>query len=273
MKILAIGDIVGRPGREMLRDFLPKLKEHFKIDFVVANYENASHGFGLTPKNANELFSYGVDCLTGGNHTWDKKEIIPLLSTHNILRPFNLPDEVDGEGYKIFEVGDAKLCVVNLMGYHSMPMCENPFRKIDALVKRLHEDGIQNIIIDFHAESSAEKRGMMMLLQGRVSAIYGTHTHVGSDDLQIANNTCYVSDIGLTGCRDNVIGMDKKAPLQQFMTGVKAHYDIPKRCKKILQAVVIEIEDAKAVTAKKIKLYGEFGLEKIRIEDAFIEKE
>ena len=255
MKILFIGDIVGRPGREMIRDNLKALKERFEIDFVIANYENASHGFGLTPKNANELFSYGIDCLTGGNHTWDKKELTPLLETHNILRPLNLPDEVEGEGCKIFDINEEKLAVINLMGYYGMPMCDNPFRVISKKVEELHNQNIKNIFIDFHAEATAEKRGLMMLLEGKVSVIAGTHTHVSTDDLHISNNTAYITDIGLSGCRDNVIGMDKKAPLKQFLTGVKAHYDIPKKCKKILQCLVVDIENSNIKEALKLKIF------------------
>ncbi len=257
MKILFIGDIVGRPGREMIKKHLPQLKTEHNIDFVIANYENASHGFGLTPKNADELFGAGIDCMTGGNHSWDKKELIPLLDTHNILRPHNYPPEVEGTGLKIFDVADEKLAVFNLMGHYGMPMSENPFRCAKESVEKLHKEGVKNIFIDFHAEATAEKRGMMMLLQGEVSAIVGTHTHVSTDDLQIAEGTAYITDVGLTGCRDNVIGMDAKGPLHQFMTGLKAHYDIPKKCKKILQCLIVELKDGRAVRALKIKRFDD----------------
>jgi metallophosphoesterase (TIGR00282 family) len=255
MNILFIGDIVGRPGREMLKEHLGRIRDEHNIDFVIANYENASHGFGLTSKNAKELFSYGVDAMTGGNHTWDKKELIPLLEEEAILRPYNYPEGVPGKGMMVFDVGGEKLAVLNLMGYHAMPMCENPFIKAKEVVAQLHNEGIKNIFIDFHAEATAEKRGMMLLLQGEVSAIVGTHTHVSTDDLHIAANTAYITDIGLTGCRDNVIGMEAKAPLKQFMTGIKTHFDIPKKCKKILQCVIVQIEDGEAITAKKLKVF------------------
>ena len=254
MRILFIGDIVGRPGREMIKKYLPTLKSEHDIDFVIANYENASHGFGLTPKNADELFGAGIDCMTGGNHTWDKKDLLPLFETHNILRPHNYPPEVEGTGCKVFDVAGEKLAVLNIMGHYGMPMCENPFRCAKESVESLHNDGIKNIFLDLHAEATAEKRGMMMLLQGQVSAIVGTHTHVSTDDLQISNNTAYITDVGLTGCRDNVIGMDAQGPLHQFMTGLKAHYDIPKKCKKILQCLIVDIEDGKAVDTYKLKL-------------------
>ncbi len=268
MKILFIGDIVGRPGREMIKEYLHRLKEEYKIDFVIANYENASHGFGLTSKNAKELFGYGIDCMTGGNHTWDKKEIIPLLETHSLLRPCNYPEEVEGKGVAVFELFDEKLAVVNLMGHYGMPMCENPFRTAQKVVDDLHQKGIENIFIDFHAEASAEKRGLMMLLEGKVGAIVGTHTHVGSDDLQISQGTMYLSDVGLSGCRDNVIGMDKKAPLNQFLTGIKGHFDIPKKCKKILQCVVFELKNGQCSDAKKIKVFDDG---RVLTQDAWVE--
>ena len=268
MRILFIGDIVGRPGREMIKKHLLSLKEEYSVDFVIANYENASHGFGLTPKNADELFAAGIDCMTGGNHSWDKKELLPLFQTHEILRPHNYPKEVEGTGCKLYEVAGEQLAVLNIMGHYGMPMCENPFRCAKASVESLHAKGVENIFIDFHAEATAEKRGMMMLLQGKVSVIVGTHTHVSTDDLQIAQGTAYITDIGLSGCRDNVIGMEPKAPLKQFMTGLKAHYDIPKKCKKILQCLIVDIEKGKALNAFKLKIFDD---DRVHRSDAWLE--
>ena len=268
MRIAFIGDIVGRPGRDMIKIYLPKIKEEYEVDFVIANYENASHGFGLTPKNANELVSYGIDVMSGGNHTWDKKDIIPLFETHELLRPHNYPDGVPGTGCKVYDVGGEKLAVLNLMGHYSMPMCDNAFRCAEATVKELKSDGIENIFIDFHAEATSEKRGMMMLLQGQVSGIIGTHTHVSTDDFQISEGTAYLSDIGLTGCRDNVIGMDKKVPLKQFTTGLKGHFDIPKKCKKILQLAIMDFNQGKCSNAFKLKYFDD---DRILKTDAWIE--
>ena len=270
MRIAFIGDIVGRPGREMLKKYLPTIRKEHNIDFIIANYENASHGFGLTSKNANELLGYGVDVMTGGNHSWDKKDVIALFDTHEILRPHNYPKEVEGTGCKVYDVNGESIAVLNLMGYYAMPMCENAFRVGKATCEELKEQGIKNIFIDFHAEVSSEKRGLMMLLQGEVSAIIGTHTHVSSDDFQIANGTAYLSDIGLTGCRDNVIGMDSKVPLKQFMTGMKGHFDIPKKCKKILQIAVMDLEDGKCKSAYKLKYFDD---DRIIKTEAWIEKD
>ncbi len=257
MRIAFIGDIVGRPGRDMLKIYLAKIKEEYKIDFIIANYENASHGFGLTAKNANELISYGIDVMSGGNHTWDKKDILSLFDTHELLRPHNYPQGVPGTGCKVYEVSGEKLAVLNLMGHFSMPMCDNAFRCAKTTVESLKLEGVKNIFIDFHAEATSEKRGMMMLLQGEVSGIIGTHTHVSTDDFQISRGTAYLSDIGLSGCRDNIIGMDAKVPLKQFLTGMKGHFDIPKKCKKILQIAVMDISDGKCSSAFKLKQFDD----------------
>ena len=268
MRVLFIGDIVGRPGRDMIKKYLPKIKEEYKVDFVVANYENASHGFGLTAKNAKELLACGIDCMSGGNHSWDKKDIIPLFDTLEILRPHNYPDEVPGTGCKVYEVGTEKLAVLNLMGHYSMPMTDNVFKKAQTTVNTLHNDGVKNIFIDFHAEATSEKRALMMLLQGKVSAIIGTHTHVSTDDFQISNGTAYLSDIGLSGCRDNVIGMDSKIPLKQFLTGLKGHFDIPKSCKRILQIVIMDFNDGVCEKAFKLKYFDD---ERVLKTDAWLE--
>ncbi len=257
MRVAFIGDIIGRPGRSIIKENLKKLKEEHSIDFVIANYENASHGFGLTPKNAAELFNTGIDVMTGGNHTWDKKEIHSMFDKYEILRPHNYPEEVSGTGCKVYEVKGEKLAVLNLMGHYSMPMVENPFRVATATIKALEEQGVKNIFIDMHAEATAEKRGLLMMFRNRVSAIVGTHTHVGTDDLQIDENTGYLTDIGLTGCRDNIIGMDSKVPIQRFMTGLPGRFDVPEKCKSILQIVIFDIEEGKCSKAFKIKRFND----------------
>ena len=268
MRIAFIGDIVGRPGREMIKNYLPKIRQDYEVDFVIANYENASHGFGLTTKNAQELFTCGIDCMSGGNHSWDKKEIETLFYSMEILRPHNYPDGVSGTGCKVYDIAGEKLAVLNLMGHYSMPYTDNAFRCAKKSVESLHVNGIKNVFIDFHAEATSEKRAMMMLMQGDVSAVIGTHTHVSTDDFQISNGTAYLSDIGLTGCRDNVIGMDSKVPLKQFLTGMKGHFDIPKKCKKILQLAVMDISDGRCISAFKLKYFDDSRVIKT---DAWIE--
>lgn len=256
MRIGFIGDIVGRPGRKILKESLKNLKEEFKIDFVIANGENASHGFGLTVDSYKEIISSGVDLITGGNHSFDKKKDVKiLLENGNVLRPHNYPKGVVGTGLKICDVKDEKLAVLNLMGQYSMPIVDNPFNLTIEVLKELEEKNIKNIFIDFHAEATSEKRVMLMMFQGKVSAICGTHTHVGTDDLQIFENTAYLTDIGLTGCFDNVIGMDKDAPIKRATTGVSSHFDIPNSCKSVIQMMVIDIENGAATNSFKIKKF------------------
>ena len=257
MKIAFIGDIVGRPGRMMIKEHLMKLRREHDIDFVIANYENASHGFGMTMKNAQELLGMGIDCMSGGNHTWDKKEILPLLDSLPLLRPHNYPDGVKGTGCRIFDVAGEKLAILNIMGHYGMPYVDNAFRCARDTVASLKNDGVEHIFLDFHAEASSEKRAMLMLLSGEVSGIIGTHTHVGSDDFQIAKGTAYLTDIGLSGCRDNVIGMDSKVPLERFITGVSGRFEVPEKCRKILQIAIMNLEEGKCSEAFKLKIFDD----------------
>jgi len=269
VKIAFIGDIVGRPGRSMIKEHLSKLRRDHGIDFVIANYENASHGFGVTMKNAQELFAMGIDCMSGGNHTWDKKEIEPLLETLPLLRPHNYPEGVKGTGCRIFDVAGEKLAVLNIMGHYGMPYVDNAFRCARDTVAQLKNDGVNHIFLDFHAEASSEKRAMLMLLQGQVSGIIGTHTHVGSDDFQISNGTAYLTDIGLSGCRDNVIGMDSTVPLERFITGVSGRFEVPEKCRKILQIAIMTLEEGKCTEALKLKIFDD---ERVYKTDAWVEE-
>jgi len=257
LKIAFIGDIVGRPGRKIIKENLDRLRELHKIDFVIANGENASHGFGLTIKNANELFNCGIDLITGGNHSWDKKkDMLVLLETKPVLRPDNYPEGVPGTGVKVVEVNGIKLAVINLMGLYTMPQVLNPFTHVLKIVEKLEVENVKHIFIDFHAEVTAEKRILMQMLKGRVSAICGTHTHVGTDDQEITDGTYYVTDIGMTGCRDNVIGMENNIPIQKALTGIGGHFNVPNSCKSIMQIAIIDInEDGKSSDGFKIKLY------------------
>ena len=274
MRIGFIGDIVGRPGRKIIKENLTKIKNEYGIDFVIANGENASHGFGLTVESSKELFKSGVNLITGGNHSFDKKkDMMVLLETENVLRPDNYPEGLIGTGIKVCNIetsnGSEKLAVINLMGQYGMPTVENPFNWAKKLIAKLHEDGIKNIFMDFHAEVTSEKRIMLMMFKNQVSAICGTHTHVGTDDLQIFENTAYLTDIGLTGCRDNVIGMDAKIPIQKVTTGLGGHFEVPNSCKSILQMMVVDIEDGKASSTFKIKKFC--NNPKIFVTEAFVD--
>ncbi|CAA6800762.1 MAG: Phosphoesterase family protein [uncultured Sulfurovum sp.] len=256
MKLAFIGDIVGKPGRDIIAQHLPKLRKDYGLDLVIANYENASHGFGLTKKNCEELLSYGIDVMTGGNHSWDKKEVFLLYKDYPLIRPINYPRKSPGEGLLKIEVLNHQVAIINVMGHYTMPMVDNPFIMMDEVVTKLKEEGIKHIIVDIHAEATSEKLAMMHILKERVSALFGTHTHVGTDDLMIIDGCCYVSDVGLTGCRDGVIGMQKDIPMNRFLTGIGGHFDIAKKCQNILQIVVFELDDeGRGVKAEKIKIY------------------
>jgi len=264
VKLAMIGDIVGRPGRVMVKQHLLRLRREHGLDFVCANYENASHGFGLTAKNAEELFAAGIDAMSGGNHSFDKKEIIPLFDSLPLLRPHNYPEAMPGSGIGVYDTPAGTVALVNIMGHYGMPMADNPFVCALKAVEDLRAQGVHRIVMDFHAEASSEKRAMLMMLRGEIGVIAGTHTHVASDDLQIDAGTGYITDLGLTGCRDNVIGMDAKIPLQRFLTGIPGHFDVPKTCKKVLQLAVFELDDAGHCTAaRKIRIFDD-GREEIR---------
>ncbi len=270
MKIAFIGDIVGKPGRDILGKYLPKIKEDYNLDLVIANYENASHGFGLTKKNCEELLGYGIDVMTGGNHSWDKKEIFLLYKDYPLIRPINYPRKSPGDGFIKIKVLDKDVAIINVMGNYTMPMCDNPFVMMDEVVNELKDEGIKHIIVDMHAEATSEKLAMMHILKKRVSALFGTHTHVGTDDLAIIDGCCYVTDVGLTGCRDGVIGMDRDIPINRFLTGIGGHFDLPKSCQTVFQLIVFEVnDDGRAIKAEKIKIYdnGE-----VRKSDAKLER-
>jgi hypothetical protein len=255
LKLLFIGDIIGKPGREAVKRHLPGLRETMGIDFVIANAENLAHGFGMTLASIEEIRGFGIDLFTGGNHSWDKKEVTALFNTHPIIRPLNYPAGTPGKGVTVLEKNGEKLGVINLLGHFTMGMVDNPFHAgIDA-VKNLHEEGITNILIDFHAEATSEKNALLHMLASQVSFIAGTHTHIGTDDLMIYEGTGYVTDVGLTGCMDGVIGMDSEAPIYRFKTGLKKNYDIPKKCRTLFQAVVITLEAGVCTDAFKLKAY------------------
>jgi metallophosphoesterase (TIGR00282 family) len=258
LKIGFIGDIVGKPGRLMLKRHLKRLQQEHFVDFTIANYENASHGFGLTEKNCIELLGYNIDMMTGGNHSFDKKEILQLFDTYPLIRPLNYPKETPGKGLFKTTVLGHELAIINLMGHYTMPMVDNPFTLIQIEVDALKQEGIKHIVIDIHAEATSEKHALLQMLKEDVSAILGTHTHVGTDDLHVVDGCCYVSDVGLTGCRDGVIGMAAEVPIKRFLTGLGGHFDVPKECKAILQMIVFELDDeGLCVGAEKIKIYDD----------------
>ncbi len=239
MRILMIGDVIGRPGRRALREALPGLREEHAVDLAIANGENAAGGLGLTSETAKELFDSGVDVITSGNHIWDQKEIIPFLEGDMaIIRPLNYPPGVPGRGYII--VGE--VLVVNLLGRTFMGNFDCPFRAVDRLLEDL-VDRPAVIIADFHGEATSEKVAMGWYLDGRVSAVLGTHTHVGTVDVRLLpKGTAYVTDVGMTGPVDSVIGDDVDAVIRRFLTQLPHRLSVGKGS-VVLNSVLVDVDE------------------------------
>ncbi len=239
MKVLAIGDTVGKPGRMAIKKILPGLRKQYGLDMVIANGENAAGGFGLTRDTARELLAAGVDVLTSGNHIWAQKEIVPYLDTDMpILRPLNYPPGTPGKGYLI----TGQVMVVNLIGRTFMSNYDCPFRTMDKLLNEL-ENKPPVIIIDFHAEATSEKVALGHYLNGRVSAVLGTHTHVGTiDTILLSGGTAYVTDIGMTGPDNSIIGDDIDSVMQRFLTMIPHHLTVGKG-KPFFTSVMVTIDE------------------------------
>jgi metallophosphoesterase (TIGR00282 family) len=239
MIILAIGDVIGKPGRKAVSALLPELREAYHVDLVIVNAENAAGGLGTTPSTAQELLDAGVDILTSGNHIWTHKEILPYLdSDMPILRPLNYPPGVPGRGYIVNQA-----LVINLIGRTFMTNYDCPFRAMDQLLDSL-ENRPPVVIVDFHAEATSEKMAMGRYLDGRVSAVLGTHTHIGTIDAQILPaGTAYVTDIGMTGPIDSIIGDDIEAVMKRFLTMIPNHLPVGKG-KTTFNAVVVTVDDS-----------------------------
>ncbi len=250
MLILAVGDVIGRPGRQALSEVLPDLRQGYGLDLVIANAENAAGGLGVTLATASEMLDAGADVLTSGNHIWAQKEIIPYLDSEMpILRPLNYPPGVPGRGYVI----TGRAMVVNLIGRTFMSNFDCPFRAMDRLLAEV-KDRPPVIIVDFHAEATSEKVAMGRYLDGRVSAVLGTHTHVGTIDTRVLpRGTAYVTDIGMTGPVDSIIGDDADTVLQRFLTMIPHRLSVG-RGKTAFNAVLVTVDDAsgRAVSIERI---------------------
>ena len=243
MKVLAVGDIVGESGVRKLKGILPDLKKSDEIDFVVTNGENAAGGMGLLERNFKDLLEAGTDVVTMGNHTWGKKDIFKFIDHSQLLRPANYPKGVVGKGLGIYECKGKKIAVMNLMGRVDLNiLTENPFIMAKEMIDEL-QGKVDIIFIDFHAEATAEKIAMGRFLDGKITALWGTHTHVQTADEQILpNGTAYITDLGMTGPKDSVIGMDISASLKRFETTLPEKYKLAEgEC--ILNAVEFEIDD------------------------------
>ncbi|MFC1701079.1 TIGR00282 family metallophosphoesterase [Patescibacteria group bacterium] len=242
MNVLFFGDIVGRPGRQALKKILPEWKNKYQPDLIIANGENSSHGKGITKKCLDEILSIGVDLITLGDHSFDQKETISLLENkkNHIIRPANYPSDTPGSGYYILEIGSKKVIIINLIGQTYMSeQYDNPFTKANEILEQI-KDEANIIIVDFHAEATSEKVCMGWHLDGRVSAVLGTHTHIPTADARIlTNGTAYISDVGMVGSKDSSLGMDKDIAIKRFLTQIKTKFEIAQG-PVIVNAVLLE---------------------------------
>jgi len=244
VKILFIADIVGEPGRRAVRQLVPQLRQRHGLDLVIANGENAAGGSGITPKTAEEIFAAGVDIITSGDHLWDQKEVNTLLETEKrFLRPLNYPPGTPGQGSTVFECrSKPPVAVLNLQGRTFMPALENPFLVAKTEVERLRQT-TSIIFVDMHAEATSEKIAMARMLDGQVSAIVGTHTHVQTADEEIfPGGTAYLSDAGFTGPHESVLGREIEPVIKRFLTNQPQRFEVAKG-RVLLQAVVIRVDD------------------------------
>ncbi len=250
MLILAIGDIIGKPGRQAVSHLLPGLREQYGVDLVMANSENIAGGLGVTPATADELFDAGVDVLTSGNHVWARQEIVPYLDSEMpILRPLNYPPGVPGRGYMMKK----RVLVVNLIGRTFMDNFDCPFRAMDKLLAEISPKP-PVIIVDFHAEATSEKVAMGWYLDGRVSAVLGTHTHIGTIDSRLLpHGTAYVTDIGMTGPMNSVIGDSIETVLPRFLTIIHHRLEVA-RGTVTFEAILVKVDDksGKALSIDRI---------------------
>lgn len=255
MRILAIGDIVGEIGVRKVKFCLKDIRERENIDFVIVNGENSAEGMGITEKIFNELLNLGVNVITMGNHTWGKKDIFKFIDHERLLVPANYNRNVPGNRYGIYECKGKKIAVINLIGRVDVNLLsENPFMVVDDILEKIKNEA-DIIIVDFHAEATAEKIAMGYYLDGRVNAVFGTHTHVQTADEQILEKgTAYITDIGMTGAKKSVIGMDADASIKRFVTTLPERYKVATG-ETMMNGCIFEIndEDCRSVSINRIK--------------------
>lgn len=246
--VLAFGDVVGRIGRHALAATIKAYRDEFKPDLVIANAENLAHGIGVTRKTLDELTAAGVDCFTSGNHVWKKDEAIELLQDKSVplLRPANYPPGAAGQGDRVFTIGARRVVVANLQGRVFMnDDVDDPFRAFDALWTKYQNESLAGFIVDFHAEATSEKVAFGWYADGRASAVLGTHTHVPTADARVLpGGTAYISDIGMTGPLNSVIGVDKDIIVRRFLTQLPVKHEIPESGPAIVNAVAVELDPA-----------------------------
>lgn len=258
MKILCVGDIVGRPGRRAARELMPKVIDEHMVDFVVVNGENAAGGFGMTPAIVDEIYEMGAHVISGGNHTWDKSEVFEVLDHDpTVLRPDNYPEGNPGHGTCIAETAAGiKVGVINLEGRVFMnDVTSDPFRRADALIEQLSKK-THILVLDFHAEATSEKVAMGWYVDGRVSMMVGTHTHIQTaDEKVLPEGTAYITDIGMCGPDDSVIGIKKDVALKRFLTGRSVRLETAKK-KPVFRAVLADVDEktGKAASIRRFQI-------------------
>jgi metallophosphoesterase (TIGR00282 family) len=251
MQILFIGDIVGKAGREAVASSLPELQKEYALDLIIANAENASGGRGLTKDVAHELFDYGIHFLTMGNHVWDQKEIVKFIDDEpRLIRPANYPKGVPGKGYRVISQNGIKTGVINLSGRIFLPPLENPFTMVMQIINAISVE-TPVIVVDFHAEATSEKVALGWFLNGKATAVLGTHTHIQTADARILDQgTAYITDVGMTGPRDSVLGVKKEIVINGFLTQMPARFEVAGGVTQ-LNAVILDI-DEKSGKARRI---------------------
>lgn len=244
MNILVIGDIFGKPGRKIVKRMLSRIQNENNIMFTIANAENAAGGKGLSRDVMHELLGAGIDVLTMGNHVWDNKEIFQFIDDEfRLVRPLNYPGDCPGQGYHVYKAGFNKnIAVINASGRVFLPALDCPFQRVDEIVNEL-KDSVDYMILDFHAEATSEKVAMGRFLDGRVTAVLGTHTHIQTADERILpGGTGYITDLGMTGPYDSILGVDKDIIIQKFLTGRPARFEVATGPAQ-MEGVVIEVDD------------------------------
>jgi len=255
MNILFIGDIVGSYGRAIVKHLLADIKKEYAIDFTIANGENSAHGYSITEKIYNELLAMGVDAITMGNHMWEKKEMVQKISAlERMVRPANYPPGVPGKDHLIIDFKGTKIGIVNLLGRVFMQCMDCPFQAAEKLIPKLKEQA-KIIIVDIHAEATSEKNAMGYFLDGKASAVIGTHTHViTADERILPRGTAYISDIGMVGAQDSIIGMNKEQILKRFTTQMPEKFEPTEEGPCLFNAVLLKIDTStgKALEIKRI---------------------
>ncbi len=256
MNILCIGDIVGRPGRDYLKRNLASIKKEYNIDFVIANGENSAGGVGITKSTYEDLISMGIDAITLGNHTWAKREVIEFINTADrLIRPANYPSNNPGKGYIILGAENKKIAVINLCGRVFMDAIECPFSTMDTVLEEI-QGKADIVIVDFHAEATSEKQAMGWYLDGKVTTVFGTHTHIQTSDERILpDGTGYITDVGMTGPRNSILGVEKDIIINKFLTMMPARFEIASG-EVIFGALVLNIDDYNKLTGiKRLNYY------------------